>query len=190
MFLFLLLNSEISCILINALFTSVWIISSLISVNISQTRKFNVVCRCLLLCMKWKSMTNISSRAFSYLFSRPQYEYNVQIIYFDFIQAFIHRVPFLFFTHIHWVEWSLTLREERRLRVFENRILRRIFGLKRDENGDCRRLHYEKLHSLYRWPNLVRVIKCKRSRWAGHVAIIEEVSSFKTGMVNIPEGDL
>ena len=53
--------------------------------------------------------------------------------------------------------WSLTLREEYRLSVFENRILRRIFRLKRDENGEWRRLHNEELHSLYRSPNTVRV---------------------------------
>ena len=55
--------------------------------------------------------------------------------------------------------WSLTLREECRLRVFENRILRRIFGPKRDENGEQRWLHNEELHSLYRSPNIIRVIK-------------------------------
>ena len=68
--------------------------------------------------------------------------------------------------------WSLTLREECRLRVFENRILRRIFGPKRDENEEWRRLHNEELHSLYRSPNIVRVIKSRRLRWAGHVARI------------------
>ena len=59
--------------------------------------------------------------------------------------------------------WSLTLREECRLRVFENRILRRIFGPKRDENGEWRRLHNEELHTLYRSPNilLLRVIKSR-----------------------------
>ena len=70
--------------------------------------------------------------------------------------------------------WSLTLREESRLRVFENRILRRIFRPKRDENGEWRRLHNEELHSLYRSPNIVRVIKSRRLRWAGHVARMEE----------------
>ena len=76
--------------------------------------------------------------------------------------------------------WSLTLREESRLRVFENRILRRIFGPKRDENGEWRRLHNEELHSLFRSPNIVRVITSTRLRWAGHVARMEEGrSAFK-----------
>ena len=76
--------------------------------------------------------------------------------------------------------WSLTLREECRLRVFENRILRRIFGPKRDENGEWRKLHNEELHSLYRSPNILRVIKSRRLRWAGHVARMEEGrSAFK-----------
>jgi hypothetical protein len=70
--------------------------------------------------------------------------------------------------------WSLILREESRLRVFENRILRRIFGSKRDENGEWRKLHNEELHSLYRSPNIVRIIKSRRLRWAGHVARVEE----------------
>ena len=60
--------------------------------------------------------------------------------------------------------------EKCRLRVFENRILRRIFGPKNDENGEWRRLHTEELHNLYRSPNIVRVIKSRKLRWAGHVA--------------------
>ena len=73
--------------------------------------------------------------------------------------------------------WSLTLREESRLRVFENRILSQIFGPKRDEIGEWRKLHNEELHSLYRSPNIVRVIKSRRLRWAGHVARMEESRS-------------
>jgi hypothetical protein len=66
--------------------------------------------------------------------------------------------------------WSLTLREECSLRVFENRVLRRIFVPKRDEvMGEWRKLHNEELNDLYSLPNLVRVIKSRRMRWAGHV---------------------
>ena len=61
--------------------------------------------------------------------------------------------------------WSMTLREERRLRVFENRVLRRIFGSKRDEvTGEWKKLHNEKLNNLYSSPNIVRVIKSRRMR--------------------------
>ena len=69
--------------------------------------------------------------------------------------------------------WSLTLREERRLRVFENRVLRRVFGPKRDEvTGEWRQLHNEELIDLYSLLNIVRVVKSRRMRWAGHVARI------------------
>jgi hypothetical protein len=67
--------------------------------------------------------------------------------------------------------WSLTLREERRLREFENRVLRRIFGLKRDEvTGQWRKRHNEKLRDLYSSPNFVQEIKSRRRGWAGYVA--------------------
>jgi hypothetical protein len=70
--------------------------------------------------------------------------------------------------------WSLTLGEEHRLRVFENRLLRRIFGSKREEDGSWRKLHNDELHSLYSSPNIVRVIKSRRMRWAGYVARMGE----------------
>jgi hypothetical protein len=67
--------------------------------------------------------------------------------------------------------WSLTLREERRLRLFDNRVLRRVFGPKRDEvTREWRKLHNEELNDLYSLPNIVRVVKSRRMRWAGHVA--------------------
>jgi len=67
--------------------------------------------------------------------------------------------------------WSLTLREERRLRMFENRVLRSVFGPKRDEiTEEWRKLHNEELSDLYSLPIIVRVVKSRRMRWAGHVA--------------------
>jgi hypothetical protein len=67
--------------------------------------------------------------------------------------------------------WSLTLREEHRLKVFENRVLIRIFGLRRDEVTEgWRKLHNEELHELYSSPNVIRIIKSRRMRWAENVA--------------------
>ena len=67
--------------------------------------------------------------------------------------------------------WSVSLREECRLRVFENRVLRRIFGPERDEvTREWRKLHNEELSDLYCSPNIVWVIKSRRMRWAGHIA--------------------
>ena len=71
--------------------------------------------------------------------------------------------------------WSLTLREECRLRVFENKVLRGIFGPRRDEvTGAWRKLHNEELNDLYSSPNIVRVIKWRIMRWVGHLARMGE----------------
>jgi len=84
----------------------------------------------------------------------------------------------------------LTLREERKLRVFENMVLRRIFGPRRDEvtgNGrDC--MHNEELNNLYSSPNIVRVIKSRRMIWTGHVARMGEERRVYRVLVGKPEG--
>jgi hypothetical protein len=66
------------------------------------------------------------------------------------------------------------LREEYRLRVFENEVLRKIFRPRREEDGSWRKLHNDEFHNLYSSPNIVRVIKSRRLRWAAHVARMEE----------------
>jgi hypothetical protein len=84
---------------------------------------------------------------------------------------------------------SLTLREEHRLRVFENRVLRRIFGPKPDEvTGGWRKLHNEELHGLYSSPSIVRVIKARMMRWVGHVARMGEVRGAYNILVGRPKG--
>jgi hypothetical protein len=84
---------------------------------------------------------------------------------------------------------SLTLREEHRLRVFENRLLRRIFGLKRDEmTGERRKLHNEEHNNLYSSLNIIRMIKLRRMRWAGHIARIGETRNAYRILVGKPEG--
>jgi hypothetical protein len=84
---------------------------------------------------------------------------------------------------------SLTLSEEHRLRVNENRVLRRIFGPKRDEVvGKWRKLHSEKLHNLYSSPDIIRQIKSRRMRWAGHVARMGEERIVYKVLVGKPEG--
>jgi hypothetical protein len=85
--------------------------------------------------------------------------------------------------------WSLTLREECRLRVLENKVLRRIFGPKRDEvTGEWRRLHNKELYALYSSPNIIRVIKSRTLRWAGHVARMGERRGAYRALVRKPEG--
>jgi hypothetical protein len=85
--------------------------------------------------------------------------------------------------------WSLTLREECRLRVFENRVLRKIFGPKRDEvTGNWRRLHNKELYALYSSPNIIRVMKSRRLRWAGNVARRGERRGAYRALVGTREG--
>jgi hypothetical protein len=84
--------------------------------------------------------------------------------------------------------WSLTLGEESRLRGFENRVLRKIFGPNREEDGSWRKLHNDELHDLYSSPNIVRVIKSRRMRLAGHVARMGEGRGVYRVLVGRPEG--
>ncbi|KAJ4435468.1 hypothetical protein ANN_18084, partial [Periplaneta americana] len=84
--------------------------------------------------------------------------------------------------------WTLTLREEHRLRVFENKVLRKIFGAKRDEvTGEWRKLHNTELHALYSSPDIIRNIKSRRLRWAGHVARMGESRNAYSVLVGRPE---
>jgi hypothetical protein len=84
--------------------------------------------------------------------------------------------------------WSLTLREEHRLGVFENRVLRRIFGPKRDEViGKWRKLRNEELHDLYSSPSIIRISKERRMRWTGHVARMGEKVNAYRFLVGRPE---
>jgi hypothetical protein len=85
--------------------------------------------------------------------------------------------------------WSLTLREGHRLRVFENRVLRRIFGPKRDEvTGEWMKFHNEELHNLYSSPDIIRQVKSRRMRWAGHVARMGEERKMYKVLVGKPGG--
>jgi hypothetical protein len=87
------------------------------------------------------------------------------------------------------VTWWLTLREERKLRVFENRVLRRIFGSKRKKAiREWRKLHNEELKDLYSSRNIIRAIKSTRMRWVGHVARMGERRGVCRGLVWKSEG--
>jgi hypothetical protein len=85
--------------------------------------------------------------------------------------------------------WSLAVREEHKLRVFENRMLRIIFGPKRDGvTGGWRKLHNEDFHNLYSSPSIIRIIKSRRMRWVGHVVRMGEKRNVYRFLVGKPEG--
>jgi hypothetical protein len=85
--------------------------------------------------------------------------------------------------------WTVTLREEHRMQVFKNRVLRRIFLPKRDEvKGDWRKLHYDELHNLCSLPNIIRMIKSRRMRWARQVVRMRERRDAYRILVGRPEG--
>jgi hypothetical protein len=85
--------------------------------------------------------------------------------------------------------WSVILREEHRLRMFENRVLRRLFGLRRDEvTGGRRKPRKKELHNLYSSPSIIRIIKSRRMRWAGHVARMGKKRNVYRLLVGKPEG--
>jgi hypothetical protein len=86
--------------------------------------------------------------------------------------------------------WSLTLREEHGLRVFENRVLRGIFGPKKDEvTGEWRKLHSGELHNLYSSPDIIRQTKSRRMRWAGYVARMGEGRKVYRVLMGNPKGE-
>jgi hypothetical protein len=104
----------------------------------------------------------------------------------DFCQQTWKEVPVVLY---RCETWSLTLREERRLRVFENRMLRRVFGPKRDEvTGEWRKLHNEERSHLYSLPNIVRVVKWRKMRWAGYVTCMGQERGVYRVLVGKPEG--
>ena len=100
----------------------------------------------------------------------------------------IHRTTILLVVLCGCETWTFTLREQRTLRLLENKVLRRIFGPKRDETtGEWRKLHSDELNDLYSSPNTVQLIK-SRMRWAGHVARMGERRGIYRVLVGKPEG--
>jgi hypothetical protein len=100
----------------------------------------------------------------------------------------IYRTVILHVVLYGFETWFLTLRKERRLKVFQNRVLRRIFGPKRDNvRGERRKLHNEELYDLYCSQNIVRVIQSRRVRWAGHVVRMGDRRDAYRGLMGRPK---
>jgi hypothetical protein len=94
-----------------------------------------------------------------------------------------------FYLRVYRLDWSVTLREEHRLRMFENGVLRGIFGHKRDEvTGEWRKMHNGELHNLYSSLDIIRQIKSRRMGWAVHVARIGEGRNVYRVLMGKPEG--
>jgi hypothetical protein len=103
------------------------------------------------------------------------------------MEASIVRTATMIKLYTHFPILRMEKREEHRLRVFENRVLKKIFGPKREEDGSWRKLRNDKLHDLYSSPNIVRVIKSRMS-WAGYVARMGEGRGAYRVLVGRPEG--
>jgi hypothetical protein len=105
------------------------------------------------------------------------------------VKVKIYKTIILPFVFCGCKTWSLTLKEEHRQRMFENKVVRRIFGPKRDEvTGEWRKLHNEELHVLYSSPDIIRQMNSRRMRWAGHVARIGEERKMYRVLVGKPKG--
>jgi hypothetical protein len=104
------------------------------------------------------------------------------------IKIRVHRTIILSVVLYAYETWSLTLREECPLRVFENRMLSRILVPKRNKVIGVRKLHNEELNDLYSSPNIIQVIKLRRTRWAGHVVCMGEREGVYRVLVGKPEG--
>jgi hypothetical protein len=121
----------------------------------------------------------------------PSYEHNCYVTLTSYFCILVVGLPKIIAPVVLYgcETWSLTLREEHRLRVFENRVLRGIFGPKRDEvTGEWRKLDNEELHILYSSLNIIRQIKSRRMRWAGHVLRMGEERNVYRVLMAKPEG--
>jgi hypothetical protein len=110
------------------------------------------------------------------------------VLYQKNVRIKIYKTVILSFVLYGCETWSLTLGEEHRLGVFENSVLRMTFGPKKAEDGLWRKLYNDELHNLYSSLNIVRVIKSRRMRWAGHVAHMGEGRGVYRVLVGRPEG--